>query len=53
MARLDAAICHGAGVMAWPHRDPFDRLLAATAQQLGVPIVSADPVFDGLVARLW
>ncbi|HUF31843.1 MAG TPA: type II toxin-antitoxin system VapC family toxin [Acidimicrobiales bacterium] len=27
------------------HRDPFDRLLVAQAQQLGVPILSADPAF--------
>ena len=28
------------------HRDPFDRLLVAQATMLGVPILSADPVFD-------
>lgn len=27
------------------HRDPFDRLLIAQAQGLGVPVVTADPVF--------
>jgi PIN domain nuclease of toxin-antitoxin system len=42
-----------AGVMAWDHRDPFDRLLAATAQRLGCPIISADAAFDGVVQRVW
>jgi PIN domain nuclease of toxin-antitoxin system len=27
------------------HRDPFDRLLVAQAQQLGLPILSSDPSF--------
>jgi PIN domain nuclease of toxin-antitoxin system len=36
------------------HKDPFDRLLAATATVEGFSLVSADPVFDlyGLT-RLW
>lgn len=42
-----------AGMMEWPHRDPFDRLLAASAVRRGIAIVSADPVFDAVVARLW
>jgi PIN domain nuclease of toxin-antitoxin system len=28
------------------HRDPFDRLLIAQAQLLGIPIVTADPQFS-------
>ncbi len=28
------------------HRDPFDRLLVAQAQIEGVPLVTADPVFE-------
>ena len=36
------------------HRDPFDRLLVAQAQQHGVAIVSADPVFTKYrVRRIW
>jgi PIN domain nuclease of toxin-antitoxin system len=35
------------------HRDPFDRLLAATAMHYNLPLVSADVVFDGIVTRLW
>src|SRR5262245_15946706 len=36
------------------HRDPFDRLIAATAQVEGLTLVSADAVFDTYgLARLW
>lgn len=35
-----------AGELPGPHRDPLDRMLAAQAQIEGVPIVSADAVFD-------
>lgn len=35
-----------AGELPGRHRDPFDRMLAAQAQIEGVPIVSADVVFD-------
>jgi PIN domain nuclease of toxin-antitoxin system len=50
---LDPTVCTTAGIMKWTHRDPFDRLLAATAICHNLPIVSADPVFDGVVTRLW
>ena len=49
----DTDTCLRAGVMDWSHRDPFDRLLAATALQHRVPIVSADAIFDGVVERIW
>lgn len=35
----------------WPHRDPFDRILAASAILERLPLVSADAAFDGLVER--
>ncbi len=36
------------------HKDPFDRLLGATAQTEGLILVSADRAFDAYgVARLW
>jgi PIN domain nuclease of toxin-antitoxin system len=36
------------------HRDPFDRLLIAQAIAEGLPIVSADAVFDAYpVERIW
>jgi PIN domain nuclease of toxin-antitoxin system len=50
---LEAADCLLAGAMDWPHRDPFDRLLTAIALRRRLPIVSADPVFDGMVKRIW
>ncbi|MFP5305750.1 MAG: type II toxin-antitoxin system VapC family toxin [Gammaproteobacteria bacterium] len=58
-ATLGAEICLSGATMDWPHRDPFDRLLAATAMHDPLPLISADPVFDtlagrpGWVARLW
>jgi len=43
-----------AGLLPGPHRDPFDRMLAAQAQVEGIPLVAADPVFRGLGVRvLW
>ena len=43
-----------AGRLPGPHRDPFDRMLAAQALVHGFPIVSIDPVFDGFgVSRVW
>lgn len=36
------------------HRDPFDRLIAATVLVEGMTLVSADPVFDAYgLRRLW
>ena len=58
-APLDARICLRAGTMTWDHRDPFDRLLAATSLETDVPLVSADAAFDVLAAsgalraRVW
>jgi PIN domain nuclease of toxin-antitoxin system len=53
VADFDPAICIAAGTMDWAHRDPFDRLLAATARLRNLPLVSADSVFDGIVPRVW
>ena len=47
---------HGqdAGQLPGPHRDPFDRILAAQADAEGLTLVSADPAFKTLgVATLW
>lgn len=36
------------------HKDPFDRLLIAQAKNRGLPIISADPVFDEYgLKRVW
>ena len=53
VAALDPAVCILAGKLSWDHRDPFDRLLAATAIHYNLPLVSADAVFDGVITRLW
>jgi PIN domain nuclease of toxin-antitoxin system len=53
IAGLSPEIALNAGAMTWSHRDPFDRFLAATAMHYGLPLVSADTVFDGLIARIW
>ncbi|AWN55299.1 type II toxin-antitoxin system VapC family toxin [Methylobacterium sp. 17Sr1-1] len=50
---LDPDICVAAGLMDWAHRDPFDRLLAATARHHRLPLVSADAIFDGILTRVW
>ena len=50
---LEAADCLMARTMEWPHRDQFDRFLAASVLRRRVPIVSADAVFDQVVVRIW
>lgn len=47
-APLTRAIAARAGTLDWPHRDPFDRLIAATAIELAYPLVSKDSAFDAL-----
>lgn len=42
---LEAGDAVLAGSLPTPHRDPFDRLLAAQAQIRGIPLVTADGVF--------
>lgn len=54
LAPLTAEICLEAGLADWPNRDPFDRLLGATARIMGVPLVSRDAVFaEAGIACLW
>jgi PIN domain nuclease of toxin-antitoxin system len=50
--RLDHAKL--AASFAIPHKDPFDRMLAAQALLEGLTLVSNDAVFDSmLITRLW
>lgn len=42
---LEATDAVLAGTLALPHRDPFDRLLAAQAQGQGLPLVTSDAAF--------
>jgi PIN domain nuclease of toxin-antitoxin system len=56
IALLPIALEHVLAVRALPfhHRDPFDQLLAAQALAEGVPILSADGVFERYgVKRIW
>lgn len=59
IAPLTSNVCKLAGTLDWDHRDPFDRLLAATAIEQRLPILSVDKAFDALrgtpgwIARLW
>ncbi|MES2753455.1 MAG: type II toxin-antitoxin system VapC family toxin [Pseudomonadota bacterium] len=39
---VDANIAMRAAGMEWPHRDPADRFLVATAQLLRTPLLTAD-----------
>lgn len=42
--------------MEWENRDPADRIIAATALQLGVPVISVDEKFhrkDSPVKAIW
>jgi PIN domain nuclease of toxin-antitoxin system len=49
----DIAVC--AGLLDWQHRDPFDRIIAATAQVSGMTLISADTAFDKVpgLRRVW
>lgn len=43
-----------AGALPGPHRDPFDRMIAAQANARSLPVVSRDTALDGFgVRRLW
>ncbi len=54
--QLDITFAHAERAARLPgqHRDPFDRMLAAQAQELDIPILSTDPLLDGFgVRRIW
>jgi PIN domain nuclease of toxin-antitoxin system len=54
--KLETAIQHAirGGRLPLHHRDPFDRMMAAQALDLGIPILSRDRVFDLYgVRRIW
>lgn len=57
LAPLEGRFATIAGLLDWPHRDPFDRMIAATALVLvlGLVLVAADTAFDGLpdLRRVW
>ena len=51
---ITVAHARAAGLIVSPHRDPFDRLLAAQARIEGMAVVSADPRIAALgVQVIW
>lgn len=54
-APLTPDICLRAATMPWDHRDPFDRILAATCELTGLLLISKDPAFATLpdLACFW
>jgi PIN domain nuclease of toxin-antitoxin system len=51
---ITAAHAVHAGLLAVPHRDPFDRMLIAQAQLEGLSLVSNERLFDRFgVIRIW
>jgi PIN domain nuclease of toxin-antitoxin system len=51
---LDTKSALRAGRLVAEHRDPFDRMIAAQALHLDIPIVSPDPQLDQFgVRRIW
>ncbi|MGP3699509.1 type II toxin-antitoxin system VapC family toxin [Rhodobacter sp. NSM] len=59
IAPFTAKMAMRSGSMAWAHRDPFDRMIAATAIEMACPLISTDAVFDDLAGlpewkgRVW
>lgn len=54
MLAIDAEAALRAGRLAATHRDPFDRMLAAQALGLDIPVISPDLLLDSLgVRRVW
>jgi PIN domain nuclease of toxin-antitoxin system len=56
VAAATGAVMERAGRLDWVHRDPFDRLIVATAQQRRLALVSKDETLDGApdgVERVW
>jgi PIN domain nuclease of toxin-antitoxin system len=54
VAPVTGAIGTYAARMNWSHRDPFDRMIAATALSGGDVLISADATFDTLpLRRVW
>ena len=51
---LTSAAALEASMMDWPHRDPFDRVIATTARHEALALISSDTAFDALrIERLW
>lgn len=56
IAPATGAVMERAGRLDWVHRDPFDRLIVATAQEGGLQLVSKDGTLDDApegIERIW
>lgn len=51
VAPYTATMAMLSGGMDWPHRDPFDRMIAATAIEMACPVLSKDSAFDEIQGR--
>lgn len=47
------AVMQRAAALDWAHRDPFDRIIVATALSRGLTVVSKDEALDGNGAAGW
>ncbi len=51
---IEPEIALRAGRLVGAHGDPFDRMIAAQALELDIPVISADPKLDSFgVRRIW
>jgi PIN domain nuclease of toxin-antitoxin system len=51
---IDAETALRAGRLIGNHRDPFDRIIAAHALAMDIPVISLDPKLDQFgVRRIW
>ena len=51
---LAPSVALRAALLDWEHRDPFDRMIAGTALEAGLTLVSSDDAFDALrIPRIW
>jgi PIN domain nuclease of toxin-antitoxin system len=51
---IDVPTALRAGRLTGDHRDPFDRMIAAQALALDIPIISSDPLLDSFgIRRIW
>ena len=55
IAVVTGPVAAQAGLLDWTHRDPFDRMIAATALVPDLALISADTTFDSLpgLRRVW
>jgi len=51
---IDAACALRSARLPGPHRDPFDRMIAAQALSLDIPVITPDKLLDQFgVRRIW